>query len=170
MTGQLVAAIAVIVLAVIYGKLVEHMRKRGIPIPGEDDEDPPGRFTALRPHVCLRAGESWMPVARTRDMKVAEGRPVEVVMTDPSGQQVLTSVPAEQHLVVCDGVFCSACGQRLVCRACGTTPTESVILESGDEESAMLACCRSPFFVESDVPDDMTSSWQIRNDRHVGKA
>lgn len=167
METQLIAAIAIFVLLFIYKKLTDHMRAKGIPIPGEDEEAPPERgddvFTAARPHLCAH-GSAWMPTSRTRAMKIGERKPVVVAMSDPSGSTTLTSVPAELGVVICEGVFCSACSQRLVCR-CGATPVRDTVLEDREAERRVLSCCENPFFVESDVPGGISP---LAVGRHYG--
>jgi len=108
-------------------------------------------FTAFRPHLCPKGGP-WMPSARTRAMKIGEGKPLEIMMTDPSGQTTIASVPTERGVVICEGVFCSGCGQRLMCR-CGKTPLRETVLEGRDALTEILSCCERPTFGESDAPD-----------------
>ena len=160
METQLIAAIAVIVMLVVYGKLTDHMRKKGIPIPGEDEEVPAeadGKaFVAVRPHLCPEvrgARETFMPQARIRSVRIGKGPPIGILQTDPSGQTVLSPAVNEVGAIVCDGVFCADCGQRLICASCGKTPVKPRIVADETEHSAILSCCDRPFWVESGIPD-----------------
>lgn len=146
---MLYIAIGLAVFAAFTG-IVELRRRKRKP-PADEAEILPRAFVARRPHSCP-SGRPFMPIARTRAMKVGEEKPVDVMMTDSSGRSVMTSLPAEVGVVVCDGVFCGFCGRRLEC-ACGGTPVEATVLESEEERLAILSCCGNPFWLDSGVPD-----------------
>lgn len=155
MYTQLVVALLIFVLLVVYRKLTEHMKERGIPIPGEEDEvgdKSPETIVAFRPHRCSK-GTAWMPTLRTRSMKVGQGVPITIPVMDPFGMSSMV-IPNEVGVIVCEGVFCSACQHRLACR-CGNTPTEETIFKNVRDADRALACCDQPLFGESDIPDSL---------------
>lgn len=103
-----------------------------------------------KPHQC-KISRNFMPVARTRSMKVGERGRLPVSVAAPDGPRTF-ELPEEMRVTICEGVFCSACEQRLEC-TCGRTPTEDIIIDDRVGPASVLACCSDPHFIESDAPD-----------------
>jgi len=105
-----------------------------------------------RAHTCPLSAQ-FMPIVSSWTMKIGKGRMLEGGATKGfSGDVEPTASEKEHGVVICEGVFCSACGQRLVC-ACGRTPTAPFVLESESDRMRLLMCCEAPRFIEYETTD-----------------